>query len=570
MRLLRLGLALSVTTAFFSMAACGSSKDEAPAPVGSGGVTVAQGVTILEAKSVDDVTVQADRLVFPRATHADIASKKAGDVLVGDAGISPTTPNKWGFLRKVVSVTADGDNYVVVTERADLTDVITEGELSGQLTVPSLQPDDPAASTKTLGKKGGSPIKLLDFSGKTLFAKTGSIEVQPGKTLGYEANVTLTKGTLDFTPTFDVGAKIGKPSGFSLKGVVKEAHAIATGKLDAVAEIDASFKLTGTATGEDVAALIAKKVFNKPTTVIADHKIKLPGLKLGFISVPAHAQFRAVVTCDLKWGGESRVVVGGKASATVSAGARFDGSKISPVWEHSESLEQLGPVWTINHDLGVRCAIIPELRLNLWDVAAGEVVAEAYGALEARATCNSSTLTGDVSGSAYAGVSARAKAKLDVFGLYKWEKECTLFDMHSPKATFTGSFPLGKGATCTEVPAAPTPMPTSTPAPSCFGDSTVSGGEDAGSPGTDAGGADSGSADGGGEETGSVLCDHDVCTNGGPLTTGCTKDSQAGACIKAICENDPYCCTTAWSVSCIDKVERGEYGCTPRTCPSGS
>lgn len=558
MRALRLGLALSLTTAFFSMAACGSSKDESKAPE-TGGVTLADGVVILESKSADDVTVQGDRLLFPKTAHADIASKKAGDVLVGDAGFSPNTPNKWGFLRKVVSVTEEGDNYVVKTERADLTDVVTEGELSGQLTVPSLQPTDPAASTKTLGKKGGDTIKLLDFSGKTLFANTGSVEVQPGKTLGYEANVTLTKGTLDFTPTFDVGAKIGKPSGFSLKGVIKEAHAIANGKLEAVAEVDASFKLIGTATGEDVAALIAKKVFNKPSTVIADHKIKLPGLKLGFISVPAHAQFRAVVTCDMKWGGETRVVVGGKASATVSAGARYDGSKISPVWDHSETLEQLGPVWTINHDLGLRCAIVPELKLNLWDVAAGEVVAEAYAALEAKATCNSSTLTGDVSGAAYAGASARAKAKLDVFGLYKWEKECMLFDMHSPKASFSGSFPLGKGATCTDSGPVSEPPTVSAPSASCFGDTPVAG-EDAGTPGTDSGTP----TDGG--DAGSVMCDHDVCTSGGPLSIGCDKDSQAGACIKAICEADEYCCNIAWTASCIDKVEKGLYGCTPRKC----
>jgi hypothetical protein len=195
-------------------------------------------------------------------------------------------------------------------------------------------------------------------------------------------------------------------------------------------------------------------------------------------------------------------------------------------------------------------------------VAAGEITAEAYASLEAKATCNASALTGDVSGAAYAGVSARAKAKLDVFGLYKWEKECTLFDMHSPKASFSGSFPLGKGATCTDSPAAPTPPSVSTPSPSCFGDTAVAG-EDAGTPDLDGG-----IPDGGGADSGPVLCDHDVCTNGAPLTTGCTQDSQGGACIKAICDNDPYCCSTAWSASCIDKVEKGMYGCTPRKCGS--
>lgn len=545
-------LALASTIAFV---ACGSSRDDSQNPEQTT-VVVAEGVTVLESRTTDDVTVQANRLLFPKATHADIAGKKPGDVLVGDAGFSPNTPNRWGFLRKVKAVRTEGDNIVVDTERADLTDVITEGELSGTITVPSLQPDDPSAFTKSLGTKAEKTIKVLDFSGKTLFAKTGSVEVTPGKTLGYEANVTLTKGTLDFTPSFDISAKV-KPA-FSLKGAIKEARVVATGKLEAIAEVDASFKLTGTATGDDVAALIAKKVFDAPSTTIADHKIKLPGLKLGFISVPANAQFRAVVKCDLKWGGETRVVVGGRATATVKAGAEYDGTKISPVWEHDASFELLGPTWTIEHDLGLRCAIVPELKLNLWDVAAGEITAEAYAGLDARATCNASTLTGDVEGSARAGASAKAKASLNIFGLYKWEKECTLFDLQSPEATFSGSFPLGSGATCTDSPAPPAPTSVSSPSPSCFGDEATPT-EDAG---TDAdGGTDTGVTD-----SGPVKCGHDVCTNGDPLTTGCDKDGQAGACIKALCDKDPYCCETAWSASCIDKVEKGMYGCTPRKC----
>jgi hypothetical protein len=559
---LRTVIALSTCVLFV---ACGSARDdETENPTGENTIVLAQGVTVLDAKKTDDVTVQATRLIFPKATHADIAGKKAGDVLVGDAGFSTGTPNRWGFLRKVKAVRTEGDTIVVDTEQANLTDVITDGELAGTITVPSLVPDDPAASPKSLGTKADKPIKILDFSGKTLFAKTGSVELSPGKTLGFEANVTLTKGTLNFTPSFDVGAKV-KPA-LSLKGAIKEAHVIATGKFDAIAEVDASFKLIGTATGDDVAALIAKKVFNSPSTTIADHKIKLPGLKLGFISVPAHAEFRAIVKCDLKWGGETRVVVGGKASATIKAGAEYDGTKISPVWDHDETFEQLGPTWTINHDLGLRCAIVPELKLNLWDVAAGEITAEAYARLDARATCNSSTLTGDVEGSAQAGASAKAKAKLDIFGLYKWQKECTLFDLQSPEATFTGSFPLGKGATCTDSPAPPAPTPTSSPSPSCFGDEST-GGEDAG---TDSGDSGDGGTDTGVGDTGPepVMCDHDVCAIGGPLTTGCTKDGQAGECIKAICKEDPYCCETAWTISCIDKVEKGEFGCTPRKCGS--
>ncbi len=562
-RAFRAVFAVSSVITLGAAAACGSSKDESKPQAAEGEIVLAPGVTVLDETRAVDVTVLEGKLVFPKATHPEMASKKAGDVLVGDAG--DPAKNPWGFLRKVVSVAEEGDQIVVTTEQATLEDVVQEGELAGTLTVPSILPTDPAAHTKTLAPKGsGDPISLLDFSGKTLFSNTGSVEVNAGKTLGYEASVVLSKGTLDFTPTWDVGAKI-KP-GLSLKGLIKEAHVVATGTLDATAEFDASFKLIGDATGDDVAALIAKKVFKSASTTLADHEIKLPSLKLGFIKVPAHASFKATLKCDLNWSGETRVVVGGKASATVKAGARYDGDKITPEFGFSRSFERIGPEWTIQNDVGLRCAVVPEFRLSLWDVAAGSVVAEAYAGLEAKATCNASTLTGDVSGGAWAGASAKAHAKLDVFGLYEWEKECTLFDVRTPKASFSGSIPLGKGSTCTEVPATPDAPEITEPAPACFGGKDVPGGDAGPGPGVDAGPAGDAGDDAG--EAG-VKCDHDVCSIGGPLTTGCTKDDQAGKCIESICKNDEYCCEHTWSASCVQHVIDGDFDCAPRAC-SGS
>ena len=63
-----------------------------------------------------------------------------------------------------------------------------------------------------------------------------------------------------------------------------------------------------------------------------------------------------------------------------------------------------------------------------------------------------------------------------------------------------------------------------------------------------------------------ATCTHDVCATGAALGRSCTTDGQNGACIQAICDADPYCCTTTWGASCVDKVKQGLYGCTPRTC----
>jgi hypothetical protein len=55
----------------------------------------------------------------------------------------------------------------------------------------------------------------------------------------------------------------------------------------------------------------------------------------------------------------------------------------------------------------------------------------------------------------------------------------------------------------------------------------------------------SGSGSGGGSGT----CDHDTCSQGGPLDGSC--DDCAGT----VCQMDAYCCTTAWDAQCISEAE---------------
>ncbi len=549
-----------LTVAAFGSGACSNKSADPTAAAGT--VTIAAGVVSLDAAHADDVTVTVGKLAFPKATHPDIASLAAGAVLVGEAGVSPATANPWGFLRKVVSVTDDGNgNSVVTTQQATILDLVDEGELSGTLTIPA-DSSASTASVKTLRPKGG-PITLIDLTGKKLLDETLTATIS-GKSVGFQALATLTKGSLQFTPNFDVGAKIKPALTLDIKKLISEAHVIANGSLDATAEISASLKLVnpGTLTGADIAALIANKLTKSTTTSLMDKDIALPGLKLGPISVPAHAHFTANVACDFKWGGETSVVVGATGNVTVSAGAKWDGSTVSPVWSHSETLNITGPNWTITDDVLLKCSVIPHFEVSLWDVAAGEVTASAYASISAQATCNSSTLTGDVAGQAFAGANATAKASLDVFGLYKWSKECTLFDVHTPVASVTGSFPLGKGATCTAAPAPTVPAPITDPGPSCFGGASTSGDDagvnDGGSSGGDAGTLPDGAP---------IMCSHDSCTRGDVLTDGCTNDGEGGKCITAICKNDDYCCTSGWTLSCVQHVIDGDYGCAKKACP---
>jgi hypothetical protein len=221
--------------------------------------------------------------------------------------------------------------------------------------------------------------------------------------------------------------------------------------------------------------------------------------------------------------------------------------------------------------------------------------------LDAAAECSATKLTGNVSGGAQAGVLAAAHAKVDVFGLYKWEKACTLFDVESPNASFSGTFNLPGGSTtaCTSSPPPQNPALDSPPS-SCFG------GGDTGSGGANDGGV---ASDGGGggqvvpgctprndppptgwtcdaARYGDCVCDcacggndidcvagscagcgHDACTIGDALGSSCKLDSQGGACIAAICANDDYCCTFGWTASCVQHIKNGDYGCAATSCP---
>lgn len=71
--------------------------------------------------------------------------------------------------------------------------------------------------------------------------------------------------------------------------------------------------------------------------------------------------------------------------------------------------------------------------------------------------------------------------------------------------------------------------------------------------------------------TGEGSCDHDVCTEGGPLDPSC------GTCAENICDADGFCCSQMWDSVCVNAVEEqcvgsctGEGGgCAHGQCEEG-
>ena len=128
---------------------------------GGGGIVLDEQVRVID--DVDEVIVEADRLRFPVATHAELADLAAGVVVVGDrqgAG-SQRNGNPDGFLRRVLGAGVVGDEVVLRTEMASLMDVVDEGQISTVIDVP-----------------GGAPVGLVEAANGTLRAR------RPGVVLG--------------------------------------------------------------------------------------------------------------------------------------------------------------------------------------------------------------------------------------------------------------------------------------------------------------------------------------------------------------------------------------------------
>ncbi|WP_437825711.1 hypothetical protein [Sorangium sp. So ce1153] len=51
-------------------------------------------------------------------------------------------------------------------------------------------------------------------------------------------------------------------------------------------------------------------------------------------------------------------------------------------------------------------------------------------------------------------------------------------------------------------------------------------------------------------------CGHALCTEGDALTPGCdVPPLTSSGCVKLLCDQDPYCCGTAWDTTCVSEVQ---------------
>lgn len=581
--------------------ACGSVDDgPAPPPADSGNgarATLAERSEAVSAEVANAAVVEANRLVFPGSMSALLA-KKPGDILIADRqqpGTSGSNPH--GFLRRVKAVRHEGSQIVVDTEVPALTEAVRELSFRTRVRGPSMTENGPVGDRLLDGPgyqaQGGKKIEILNFTGKQLFNINESVQAN-GKTIGFNAFAKVNTGYLNFTPDYDIDTDI-KPPSISLDGIsgpeINKISVAAIGTLDAKLVINAGIKLTGDMDSETFTQLVAQKIFKAKDATLADYPFDLGSIKAGPISVPLNGGFKAVLSCVFDWKGGAEVTVGGNANASLKLGLKYENKDFSPIFEKSANFEQVGPDYQLDGLVRVKCSITPTLEVKLWDVGMAQVWAKAYAGMAGSLTCGApsgdppnQTQTGTVSGEAVAGVRAGVKAKLDLFGLVKYEKECTLFDLDK-KGSYTKNFTLPGGgkATC-DGAALPFDLE-EPPAPEkCFGNGGGQGGSGgagggSGSPcgngtldpgeacdGSDFGGKTCKSLTFNDNATGNPTCtstctiDKSTCDVGATCGDICTESDKpqkedCGECQKKVCAANDYCCLVSWDSACIESAK---------------
>lgn len=558
---------LLACTGTFAVVACSSGAD-APAAYSSangsaaGVITLHQGTSALTAELADVADVRADRVVFPASSYAALAAHKPGDILLSDRqkpGTSGRNPE--GFLRRVTSVSQAAEGTVVMTAAATLQEAVDSLVVHTTLDVPDLTMDGPVSTASAAALhpqgKGGTTIKLLDYSGKQLFEINDTAMGSDGMPVPYIVYAGIETGTLGFSPSYAFDADVGflKLNSFKVS---------ATGKLEAKLVLAAGVKFDPSVDAARAAMLAGKPLTKSFSKTLAEYDVNLGSIGLGGISLPASAHYTATINCDFAFTAPVEAKVGGTASGSITAGLSYAGGKLTPSFDKSATFTPMPPEYTKEGMARAYCTVSPTFQLKFFGVATAELTASAYAGMGASETCGGKDAAGVtqalVHGDVEAGMSAKVLAKVDLFGLYKWKKECTLFDINTlQQYDTTYPYPGGPTATCTI--AGPFPLPPPVPAnpQSCFGENdpgtggTGTGTGTGGNPNGGGGGDDAGGGTDGGDSGKPLIpgtCTHDVCTAGEKLGQACDD------CTMKVCAADSYCCDTFWGLSCFDSVKQ--------------
>lgn len=363
-----------------------------------------------------DVEVGEDTLTVLRQGHESLLDLPAGKLIVGRRG---GAKNPDGFLRRVSSVTTEGDKIVVHTGNAALSDAIVAGDLH-EASSPALA--DPGSSDMSLGPRelGGLLGGKIDISNEVVLderdlgaAGTANTNVSG---LKLSAHAEVTSGYIDFRPRVETDLRFAhrKLDHFRLS---------ASADLDAKFEMDIDVKGEGTVITE----LSHEIKSTKRKQVIKFPRLRLPPQFIGPVPVYEAIELSVVIGCDFTFKGEVHVRTGMAVSGHISAGADYGAqgwTKLgdAPTFKVTPTFDAV-----TTGNLEVQCALSPEVGVFFYDMIGPTLEIGPYVSTELDNT------SGKLVWGVYPGVKAELGGEISLFDRTIASSKISIFDWKSDK-----------------------------------------------------------------------------------------------------------------------------------------
>jgi hypothetical protein len=304
-----------------------------------------------EVVDVDDLLAQERAFVARGGERVILFGDRQDSVKPGERIDEAAVTNPSGYLRRALSYELRGETVVVATSVATLEDYFKDLELGEEL----IGPQQDGLGVRRAPLTVPFNFNLADIQNKQIFAANGTVDTPLGPANG-DASLTVKEAKLDVSGQLDVGLKLGF---FKLK----EAHVKLEGGVAGAVEFEAlangSFS---TATGD-------VKLLDRPV------KFALPAAG----PVPLTLQVDLTAKCNLDANGNARASVGGDLNANVAVGFQFEKGDLKNIGQApSFNVSLREPELSINATANARCAVVPELKVLMFDSLGPSIAVEAF------------------------------------------------------------------------------------------------------------------------------------------------------------------------------------------------
>lgn len=362
-----------------------------PGP-GDGDLVLADRSFLVDGELGGQMAVEPDALVLDEDVPEPEDGWQPGDLLVNGEGS--------GFLRRVVEVDEGSGETVVLTEPAELQELVAQGGIHTSLHPFSegLRLDDDADPRGLVFRDGMAMGGLSDRPGVKA-SSGGSVELGP-LTLVESGGVelVLTHGSFSFDPSLDLDVDLGWWS-------IDRFEVMASGAMDAQIELR-----LGTDGNYDI--------LDRSMDLWQSPRYAWTGF-VGPVPVVIVTQLDLDATVSVKTEGPSSVTVGAGASSFVEIGAIYDDGW-TRVGDHSFEARLTGPTFVLDTELSAKVQLDGTLKVELYDVVGPRLTLSPWSELRVDAQRNWSADLG-VKGTIAGAISLPFRDDLTVSGtLFDW------------------------------------------------------------------------------------------------------------------------------------------------------